>query len=182
MHLVIPADRAGVRFHQDWDHLGLRQTETNTVTLDGVIVEADEVLPAQGDATRNFAPFIFGGRLLSAAFYLGALFGALESARDYMLAVPPNPRPLGGNYALNTQDPFVQLDFAQAWIKAQAGLALLERQIDEIAALTRGAELSETARGEIIGRNTAVQHFATEAALDTSTMPSLTCAGWRSMN
>jgi len=168
VHLVIPAGRAGIRIHQDWDHLGLRRSETQTVSLDGVLVEADEVLPASAAAGQNFAPFIQGGRLLSAAFYLGSLFGALESARAYMLAVPPNPRPLGGNFELVTQDPFVQLPYAEAWIRAQAGLALLERQLAELAALTAAGTADEAALAELNGRNIAAQHFATEIALETT--------------
>lgn len=46
--ISIPADRAGITIHDDWDNLGQRQTDSGTVTFERVRVNADEILGPPG--------------------------------------------------------------------------------------------------------------------------------------
>ena len=165
IHFVIPTDRTGIQFHGDWDALGLRSTETHTVTLDRVRVRPEEVIPSSG-RQEGFAAFA-GASLFSSAFYLGSLIGAMESARDYMRETPSNPRPLGGNYDLPTQDPFNQLTYGEYWIKLQALEALFEQQIrDSEDAWNRRRRIDRQEVGDIARRGTALQIFASQVTLD----------------
>jgi alkylation response protein AidB-like acyl-CoA dehydrogenase len=166
VHFAIPTSRAGIKFHDDWDHLGLRSTETNSVTLDRVHAYPDEVIRASSGKQEGFAPFA-GAALFSSAFYLGSLIGALETARDYMRQVPSNPRPLGGNYELPTQDPFNQLVFGDYWIKLQALEALFEQQIKQAEyAWYRRNSIPRGELADIARRGTALQIFASQVTLE----------------
>lgn len=165
VHFAIPANRAGIKFHDDWDALGLRSTETHTATLDRVQVHPHEVIPSSGKQ-EGFAAFA-GAALFSSAFYLGSLVGALESTRDYMRQTPSNPRPLGGNYDLPTQDPFNQLVYGDYWIKLQALEALFEQQIrDSENAWENRRSIDRQEVGDIARRGTALQIFASQVVLD----------------
>jgi alkylation response protein AidB-like acyl-CoA dehydrogenase len=167
VHLAIPTSRPGIKSHEDWDHLGLRSTETHTITLDRVEVRPDEVIrSSHGEGAAGFAAFA-GASLFSAAFYLGSLIGALESVRDYMRQTPSNPRPMGGNYELPVEDPFNQLVYGDVWIKLQALEALFNQQIREAEdAWDRRRILNPKELGDIGRRGTALQIFASQVVLD----------------
>jgi alkylation response protein AidB-like acyl-CoA dehydrogenase len=167
VNFAVPTDRPGIKSHDDWDHLGLRSTETHTVTLDRVVVRPDEVLvSSHGEGGAGFAPFA-GASLFSAAFYIGSLTGALESVRDYMRQTPSNPRPMGGNFELPVEDPFNQLVYGEAWIKLQALEALFHQQIREAEdAWERRRSIDKKELGDIARRGTALQIFASQVVLD----------------
>ncbi len=165
INFAIPTNRAGIKSHDDWDHLGLRSTETHTVTLDRVVVYPDEVLVStQGEGL--FSPFA-GAALFSAAFYLGSLIGALETVRDYMRETPSNPRPMGGNFEFPVEDPFNQLVYGEYWIKLQALEALFHQQIREAEdAWERRRTIDKKELGDIARRGTALQIFSSQVVLD----------------
>ncbi|ARV58843.1 hypothetical protein BZZ01_09520 [Nostocales cyanobacterium HT-58-2] len=41
---VVPSDRPGIHFNQDWDNMGQRQTDSSSVTFEQVLVRPDEIL------------------------------------------------------------------------------------------------------------------------------------------
>ena len=167
VHFAIPTSRPGIKFHDDWDHLGLRSTETNTATLDRVHVYPNEVLGALGGKQDGFSAPFAGASLFSSAFYLGSLIGALETTRDYMKETPSNPRPTGGNYELPVQDPFNQLVYGDYWIRLQALEALFEQQIrDAESAWDRRHTIQRQALADITRRGTALQIFASQVVLE----------------
>lgn len=167
VHFAVPTDRPGIKSHQDWDHLGLRATETHTITLDRLEVRPDEVIrSSHGEGAAGFGAFA-GASLFSAAFYIGSLIGALESVRDYMRQTPSNPRPMGGNYELPVEDPFNQVSYGDAWIKLQALQALFNQQIEEAEdAWNRRRTIDRHELGDITRRGTALQIFASQVVLD----------------
>jgi alkylation response protein AidB-like acyl-CoA dehydrogenase len=167
VNFAVPTDRPGIKSHDDWDHLGLRSTETNTITLDRVEVRPDEVIRStHGDGTPGGAPFA-GGSLFSSGFYLGTLIGALESVRDYMRQTPSNPRLSGNNFELPVDDPFNQLVYGDVWIKLQALEALFRQQIrDAEDAWSRRHTIDRRELGDITRRGTALQIFASQVALE----------------
>jgi alkylation response protein AidB-like acyl-CoA dehydrogenase len=167
VHFAIPTDRPGIKPHYDWDHLGLRSTETHTVTLDHVEVRPDEVLrSSHGGGSAGFAAFA-GASLFSSAFFIGSLTGALESVRDYMRQTPSNPRPMGGNFELPIEDPFNQVVYGEAWIKLQALEALFNQQIREAEnAWEERRTINPKELTDINRRGTALQIFASQVVLD----------------
>jgi alkylation response protein AidB-like acyl-CoA dehydrogenase len=83
---VIPTDRAGLRWHQDWDHLGLRLTATVSVDFEDVIVRPDEVIRSTHDGPQNTFPPLYTQFVLPlySAVFIGSARAALDRARDYL--------------------------------------------------------------------------------------------------
>lgn len=83
VYAYVPTDRKGIVYHGGWDHLGLRRTATQPITFDGVVVHPDEVLPnTTGRPIKSMPRFYYAtGSLAFGAIYVGAAWGALETAR-----------------------------------------------------------------------------------------------------
>jgi alkylation response protein AidB-like acyl-CoA dehydrogenase len=86
-YLAVPRDREGLTFHDDWDHFGLRRTETVTITFTDVVVYPDEVYVDSHPGPRiSFPPFFLPpNSLLFGAIQAGAANGALRAARTIAL-------------------------------------------------------------------------------------------------
>lgn len=163
IYSVIPTDRNGITYIRDWDHLGLRRTDTSTMVFDDVVVEPHEVLVrSHAEPFVQFPPFYTTtGALAFGATYLGAAHGALEQARDYLQAKPAGPR---GRAA---EDPFVQARIGEYWAKVQAGHAYLEtvaREFDDIYARRRNLDQAEL--GRLNARADAFRIFAGEIGIE----------------
>jgi alkylation response protein AidB-like acyl-CoA dehydrogenase len=162
---AIPTDRPGIVIKHDWDALGLRASETHTVTLDRVVVYPEEVVRPAGPL-NGFAAFA-NIAIFSAAFHLGSLLGALEETKAYLATTPANPRPFGAPGALPNEDPFIQLEYGKIWIRLQAIEALFEQQIREIElAQLAGPPADPKVAGERARRTTALQVEAGNIALE----------------
>jgi alkylation response protein AidB-like acyl-CoA dehydrogenase len=132
LYAVIPTDREGLIYHKDWDHLGLRLTDTVTITFKDVKVYPDEVAhSSHAEPILSFPPY-YGplGELIFAADYLGWTLGAIEAARDYTRTKTRPPIPSGLESA--TQDPFILQDYGDFWSKVQAGQAYLLQVAAEV--------------------------------------------------
>jgi alkylation response protein AidB-like acyl-CoA dehydrogenase len=83
---IVPSDQPAIRFHDDWDNIGQRLTESGSVTLDGVRVPWAD---AAGFRDKVFTPRTYNTmnvptiQLVFVSFYLGIARGALEEAADY---------------------------------------------------------------------------------------------------
>lgn len=83
---IVPSNIEGLTFHDDWDNIGLRQTESGSVTIDKVRVDWAS---AAGFVDKAFQPRVYNTlnvptiQLVFINFYLGIARGALEEAASY---------------------------------------------------------------------------------------------------
>ncbi|RYJ07202.1 MAG: monooxygenase, partial [Actinomycetales bacterium] len=86
---IVPSQQEGIAFHDDWDNLGQRLTESGGVTITDVRVPW---AAAAGYVDKEFAPFeplhyatlnLPTIQLVFASFYLGIAEGALKTATAY---------------------------------------------------------------------------------------------------
>lgn len=84
VYVYLPRDRDGITYHDDWDHFGLRRTDTITMTFDNVVVRPEEVLRDTHPGPRDTFPplYIPQGSLAFAAILVGIARGALATALE----------------------------------------------------------------------------------------------------
>lgn len=87
VYVTVPRDREGQTFHDDWDAMGFRRSETVSITFENVKVEPDEVYVDTHEGPRvGFPPLYIGpGNLYFASIQIGAARGALYSATKLFL-------------------------------------------------------------------------------------------------
>lgn len=125
----IPTRRKGLTYHDDWDHLGLRLTDTVTISFDNVEVLPDEVIHSSHDEPQvSFPPFYGFGGIFFSSFYIGSSLAAFESAREYTKKIS-SPRPGRGE---PTKDPYILTDYGEFWVKLQSVIALADDVADEM--------------------------------------------------
>ena len=166
----IPTDRAGLRFHDDWDQLGLRGADSGTITFENVRIFPDEVLPwTHAGVQTGPAPFwtTFGAIFYSAVF-LGSSLAVLDAVRDYsrtqrrQVLYPP-----GVDRATN--DPLIQTQYAELLIKVQAGLAFLDQVTHEVQQVWNNRRIgADEDRGRVSLRTLALRAFTANVALEVT--------------
>ncbi|MFF1451249.1 acyl-CoA dehydrogenase family protein [Streptomyces sp. NPDC058274] len=165
---IVPSDSAGLTFHDDWDNIGQRLTESGSVTLDGV---RTPWASAAGYVDKVFQPRVYNTlnvptiQLVFVNFYLGIAGGALETAATYTRAKSRSW--LHGGHDKAVDEPYVIDRFgdltAKLWaVEALADAVALEGQKlhDDPDAVT------EQTRGAFEVRVAAVKARATEVALE----------------
>jgi alkylation response protein AidB-like acyl-CoA dehydrogenase len=166
---VIPTAREGVRFHGDWDQLGLRGADSSTVTFTDVRIGPDEIMHWGHDGVQVSAtPFwtTFGAVYYSAVF-LGCTLAALEAARDLARDQPRQVVSAGAKRTAD--DPLIQKEFGELWIKAEAALAYFERVIAELqVGWDNRAQLSEEGRGVLAVKTLGLRTFTSAVALEVT--------------
>lgn len=87
VYLAVPRDREGQTFHDDWDAMGFRRSQTVSITFEDVKVEPDEVyIDTHPGPRTGFPPLYVGpGNLYFASIQIGAARGALYSATSLYL-------------------------------------------------------------------------------------------------
>lgn len=167
---IVPSDIEGLTFHDDWDNLGQRLTESGSVSLNHVRVGWDQ---AAGFVGKTFQPRVYNTlnvptiQLVFVNFYLGIARGALETALTY--TQEKSRSWLHGGYSTAAEEPYV-IDLygdlqAKLWaVEALADAVALEGQrIHENA-----WEVTAEQRGEHEVRVAAVKARATEVALEVT--------------
>ncbi|WP_368861383.1 SfnB family sulfur acquisition oxidoreductase [Frankia tisae] len=132
----LPLDAAGVRVADDWDGMGQRTTASGTVRLDGVAVDAGQVVPF---SSIFDGPTTYGARaqVLHAALDTGIARGALGAA----VAQAAKARPWFESGASRAaDDPLLVQQAGELEIEVRAAEALLR----EAAAAIDAAELDPT--------------------------------------
>ncbi|MEU2599479.1 acyl-CoA dehydrogenase family protein [Streptomyces hirsutus] len=165
---IVPSDSAGLTFHDDWDNIGQRLTESGSVTIDGVRTPWTS---AAGYVDKQFRPRVYNTlnvptiQLVFVSFYLGIAAGALETAATYTRT---RTRPwLHGGHDRAVDEPYV----VDAYGDLTAKLWAVEALADAVAA--EGQRLhddpdavTEQARGDFEVRVAAVKARATDTALE----------------
>lgn len=167
---IVPSDSAGLTFHDDWDNIGQRLTESGGVTLDGV---RTPWASAAGHVDKEFRPRTYNTlnvpviQLVFVNFYLGIAAGALETAAAYTRTTS---RPwLHGGYDKAVDEPHVIDTYGDLTAKLWAVEALADAVAREGQPLHEDPDaVTEQARGEFEVRVAAVKARATEVALEVT--------------
>jgi len=161
----LPAKRQGISYRHDWDHLGLRRTETVSIDFKDVEVKQDEVFRSSFGPTTSFPPlYVPIGELYFASFYLGSTYGALDAALAYTRE-KGHPVPGSGVDSV-TKDPYVLHQYGEFWSAAEAGTAFLLKVAEEAQdGFDRRRTITSRERAVLGVRANAVRAFLSEVGL-----------------
>jgi alkylation response protein AidB-like acyl-CoA dehydrogenase len=165
---IVPSDQPALMFHDDWDNIGQRLTESGSVTIDGVRVPW---AAAAGFRDKVFTPRVYNTmnvptiQLVFVSFYLGIARGALDEAADYTRTTT---RPwLHGGHDHAVDEPYVLDIYGDLTAKLWAVEALADAVAVEALPIHRDPDvLTERERGAHEVRVAAVKARATEVALE----------------
>jgi alkylation response protein AidB-like acyl-CoA dehydrogenase len=166
--VAIPTSRAGITVHDDWDNMGQRQTDSGSVTLENVQIEARELLDEPGPLGSVFAslrPCI--AQLILGNVYLGLAEGALEHAKSYTTS---SRRPwLNSGVASASDDPYVLHRYGDMWVNLESARALTDRAGQELSrAWALGDALTPEGRGHAAVAIATAKVSTTRVGLDVS--------------
>ncbi|WP_079032528.1 acyl-CoA dehydrogenase family protein [Streptomyces specialis] len=165
---IVPSDTPGLTFHDDWDNIGQRLTESGSVTIDGVRVPWAS---AAGYVDKTFQPRVYNTlnvptiQLVFISFYLGIAAGALETAAVYTRTKSRSW--LHGGYERAVDEPYVVDIYGDLTAKLWAAEALADAVAAEGQRLHDDPDaVTERARGEFEVRVAAAKARATDVALE----------------
>jgi alkylation response protein AidB-like acyl-CoA dehydrogenase len=170
IYFYIPTDREGLKFHDDWDQLGLRLADSGTITFNKVRIYPEEVLDWTHDGVQTGpAPFwTTFGAIFYSAINVGSSLAVLEHAKNYSRTqrrqslYPPSVDSA-------TNDPLIQTQYGELLIKVQAAQAFFEQVIAEAQAVwDRRASITEEERGVLSLRTLALRAFTANVALEVT--------------
>ncbi|UBF27248.1 acyl-CoA dehydrogenase family protein [Kovacikia minuta CCNUW1] len=163
---VLPKDREGVVYNQDWDNMGQRRTASGSFTFTNVLVYADEVLgpPPSPDSASGTLLFLIA-QLSKTYVYLGIAEGAFEAAKDYTTT---STRPwITSGVEQASKDPYIMHHYGEFWIQLKAAIALADQAAQQLqAAWEKGDALTFAERGEVAIAISVAKAFAARAGLD----------------
>ncbi|MFC8728982.1 acyl-CoA dehydrogenase family protein [Streptomyces bacillaris] len=167
---IVPSDSPGLTFHDDWDNIGQRLTESGGVTIDGV---RTPWASAAGYVDKEFRPRVYNTlnvptiQLVFISFYLGIAAGALETAATYTRTKTRSW--LHGGYDKAVDEPYVIDTYGDLTAKLWAVEALADAVAAEGQKLHDAPdEVTEQARGEFEVRVAAAKARATDVALEVT--------------
>lgn len=162
--VVIPTNRPGLTFHDDWDNIGQRQTDSGSVTFSDVTVYPEEILTPDhpGHPFNTFRACLTQFNL--ANIYVGIAQGALAAARNY---TQTQTRPwLTASVESATEDPYLLHHYGELWVALSGAEALVDRAAVQVqAAWEQEWNLSEQQRGEVAVAVATAKVAATQAGL-----------------
>lgn len=144
---VVATGHPGIRILDDWNPIGQRQTDSNSVSFERVPLPGIDVIrQVEAAATPWHSLRSCFGQLVLVNLYVGMAQGALAQARSYVIG---EGRPwLYSEAATAADDPFTQNRFGDMYVQVQAAVAMADRAADAIQqAWIRGAELDTDQRG-----------------------------------
>ncbi|GAA2606259.1 MULTISPECIES: acyl-CoA dehydrogenase family protein [Streptomyces] len=167
---IVPSDSEGLTFHDDWDNIGQRLTESGGVTIDTVRVPWSA---AAGYVDKQFRPRVYNTlnvptiQLVFVNFYLGIATGALETAATYTRTKARAW--LHGGHEHAVDEPYVIDTYGDLTAKLWAAEALADAVAAEGQKLHDDPDaVTEQARGEFEVRVAAVKARATDVALEVT--------------
>jgi len=171
---IVPSDSEGLTFHDDWDNIGQRLTESGGVTLALVLTPWSS---AAEYVDKKFQPRIYNTlnvptiQLVFANFYLGIAQGALEAGSSYTRSTT-RPWPYGGDNKQRAGEEWYLLEgYGELQSKLWADEALLDVAGAEISDLLHAPRegLSERRRGEVAVRIAAGKLRIVDDGLEVAT-------------
>jgi SfnB family sulfur acquisition oxidoreductase len=121
---IVPKDAPGLSVTDDWSSFGQRTTASGTVTLDGVFVPDDDVLPIYLAAERPIANGAVA-QILQAAIDAGIAVAALADTKAIIRNIARPWRDSGSEHA--AEDPYTIAKIGRLEIDLHAAQALLQR-------------------------------------------------------
>ncbi len=149
VRVLLPTDRPGISYGDDWDSVGLQRTESGSFTLTDLRIAADEIAAVVPDDENDHAAAIHVPVNQSAftAFYLGFARGAIDAARDY---VRRHGRPWDAAAGSQADDPLILTQFGEAWTAYSAARALADRAAGQVEELIKaGSAFTPRQRGDV---------------------------------
>ena len=166
---AIPSDRHGIRYLEDWDNLGQRQTDSGSVEFENVVLHDSEFLKTPGPLGSTFAslrPCI--AQLVLCNVYLGIGQGALEIAKPYTHTQRRAWPASGVDKA--SDDPYLLARYGEMFVQLEGARLLADaagRALD--AAWGKLEAVSPEERGAAAVAIAAAKVATTRASLDVST-------------
>ncbi|GAB4374485.1 MAG: acyl-CoA dehydrogenase family protein [Elainellaceae cyanobacterium] len=163
---VLPKDREGIIYNNDWHNMGQRRTASGSFTFNNVLVKADELIGPPLEPEGAFATLIFVVTQLSKTYvYLGVAQGALEAAKHYTLT---SARPwITSGVDQASQDPYTLHLFGELWTGLQAAIALADRAAQQVqSAWDQGTALTPQERAEVAIAVYMAKSMAVKAGLE----------------
>ncbi|HEY9734854.1 MAG TPA: acyl-CoA dehydrogenase family protein [Trichocoleus sp.] len=162
--IAVPTSRGGITFHDDWDNIGQRQTDSGSITLTDVVVYPEEILTPQrsGHPFNTFRACLTQFNL--ANIYVGIAQGALTAAREY---TQTQTRPwLTAGVDSASEDPYLLHRYGELWVALSGAEALVDKAAVHVqAAWEQEWALSEQQRGEVAVSVATAKVAATQAGL-----------------
>ncbi|WP_462216179.1 acyl-CoA dehydrogenase family protein [Mycobacteroides abscessus] len=174
INAIIPRDRKGLAFNDDWDNLGQRLTASGSVEFDNVLLRHDEVLTGlaefsdvDGARERRDGLRALFSQLIFAHLYLGIAEGALAAAVAYVRD-RGRPWPEASSTEV-TEDPYHQQLLGRLSASIAAGIALADAVTTEFEQhLALGESLTAAQWGTLAVRVDQAKSVATEVSLDVT--------------
>lgn len=171
--LLAPSDHPGITFHDGWDALGQRLTESGSVTIEDVVLPWSGAL---GWVDKAFRPRVYNTLCLVAIqlvftnFYLGIAEGGLRTALEYT-RTRTRPWPYGGDDRERASDePYVLDTYGDLQSNLWAAEALADRAGETLSRLHLDSEgLTPRARGEAAVLVAAAKQRAIDVGLEIGT-------------
>ena len=170
---LAPSDHHGITFHDGWDALGQRLTESGSVTITDVVLPWSAAL---GWVDKTFQQRTYNTLTLPAIqlvftnFYLGIAAGGLRTALAYTRE-KTRPWPYGGdNRERAVDEPYVLDIYGDLQAKLWAAEALADRAGREIDLLHQDPDgLDPRSRGEVAVLIAAAKQRAVDVGLEIGT-------------
>lgn len=163
---VIPRDREGLTYNNDWNNIGQRRTASGSFSFDNVYLVADEILGPPANPDGAFATFLgIVAQLTKTYVYLGIAEGAFEAGTQY---TRNQTRPwITSNVNSATQDPYILYHYGEFWIQLQAAITFADQTAEKVqAAWEKKDALTHQERGEIAVAVSVAKALATKAGLE----------------
>jgi len=166
---VLPKDREGVVYNDDWKNMGQRRTASGSYTFHNVLVTPDEILGPPPSPEGAFATFLFVVvQLTKVHVYLGIAEGAFEAAKEYTTTMTRPWITSGVDRA--SQDPYILHHYGELWTELRAAMALVNQAAQQVqAAWEKGDALTHQERGEVAIAVAAAKAFVTKVGLNITT-------------
>ncbi|RSN17604.1 monooxygenase [Streptomyces sp. WAC 05977] len=171
---IVPSEQDGIVFHDDWDNIGQRLTESGSVTITDVRVPWAS---AAGYVDKKFRPLTYNTlnvpaiQLVFTNFYLGIAQGALETALTYTRE-HTRAWPYGGDDKTSAGEEWYILEgYGDLQSKLWAAEALADKAGTAISPVLHAPreELTPEARGEVAVLIAAAKQRAIETGLEIGT-------------
>ena len=126
---TVPSDREGITIHHDWNNMGQRQTDSGTVELANLRIDAEELLTTPGPLGSVFAslrPCL--AQLILVNVFLGIAEGAFAEAKRY---TQTRSKAWGtSGVAAATEDPYILRHYGELWLALEGARLLADRAAD----------------------------------------------------
>ena len=154
---LVPTTAPGVEFAHDWDALGMRASESGSVTFRDVCVAPDGV--RDSSPVGSYSAALLDRFLASGAFHAAASLGIAESAQQRIVTA------LRGKVAATLDDPHAMMRLAENVVdlsSMRAGFERAGRLVDEYHAANPTGEASMDEVQAVYGEVQAAKAHLTE--------------------